>query len=72
MNTYHKLRVIDLTNLGKVLTGILAITPLACIPSAKALEVQVLPQTVKLGDTISILIKPDPEQALNPDIQILS
>ncbi|OSO94199.1 peptidase [Cylindrospermopsis raciborskii CENA303] len=71
MNTYHKLRVINLTSLGKVLTGILVITPLACIPSAKALEVQILPQTVKLGDTISILIKPDPEQALNTDIQNL-
>ncbi|BAZ82610.1 M23 family metallopeptidase [Sphaerospermopsis kisseleviana CS-549] len=59
INFQDKLQRVGVSSVTKMLMGILAAVPIAQSLPAEALEVQILPEKVQLGDTISVLIEPE-------------
>jgi hypothetical protein len=57
INPQNKLKRVGVSSVTKMLMGMFAAVPIALTLPAEALEVQILPEKVKLGDTISVLIE---------------
>ena len=61
INFHNQLQRIGVGSITKIIVGILAAAPVALSLPAEALEVEILPKKVQLGDTISVLIELEPE-----------
>ena len=71
INSQHQFKFVCIRSITKTLMGIVVAVPIALSLPAEALEVQTLPEKVKLGDTISVLIGLEAEdQPGNPTVTV--
>jgi murein DD-endopeptidase MepM/ murein hydrolase activator NlpD len=71
INSQNKLQRVGVSNVTKMLMGIFAAVPIALSLPAEALEVKILPENVRLGDTISVLMELEQgEQPGNPTVTV--
>jgi murein DD-endopeptidase MepM/ murein hydrolase activator NlpD len=71
INPQDKFQRVGVNSVTKMLMGIFAAVPIALNLPAEALEVKVLPEKVRLGDTISVLIESESEdKAGNPTVTV--
>lgn len=71
INPQDKLQRVGVSNVTKMLMGIFAAVPIVMSLPAEALEVKTLPEKVRLGDTISVLMElEEGEKPGNPTVTV--
>ena len=71
INFQNQLKRLGVSSITNIIVGTLAAAPVAFSLPAAALEVEILPKKVRLGDTISVLVELEPQdQPGNPIVRV--